>query len=141
MGDRCYLSLTMRQSDLKAFRKFVPWDGEEWWNEREDYEDGTADLTVEGADYAWTGELIKAAEEGHLPFYGQHGPGGCYGSEVFASDGKAYAEKEASFYGLPAVEYGMDSKPCADSLRVMRRFVSVRKRAVKAVHKKGTENG
>lgn len=139
MGDRCWLSLTMRQSDLKAFRKFVPWDEDEWWNDREDNDDGSVELTVEEANYAWTEELTKAAEEGRLPFYGQHGSGGCYGGGVFASDGEVFAEKEASHDGLPTVEHNMQGKPHAESLAALRRFMAVRKRAVKAVHKKGNQ--
>lgn len=137
MGDRCWLSLTMRQSDREALMPFLPWTiGDE---ECEDNPDGTLDLTVDEANYAWTEELTKAAEEGHVPFYGCHGNGGCYGNGVFASDGKDFIEKGASDEGLPTVEFDLNGRPDTDSMDAMRRYILLRNKAVEIVHKKGTE--
>ena len=143
MADRCYLSLTMRQSDIEALREFTPWPDDTcaWWDEREDSEDGSAEITVEEANYAWTEELTNAAEKGRIAFYGQHGPGGDYGGGMFASNGRRYIEVETSYNGGPVVEYGAGGKPTRSGLAALQTYLKVQRQASRRVHGKGNKNG
>lgn len=143
MGDRCDLTLTMRQSDLEAFRKFVPWgkSGGDWWYDREDDPDGSTTVTVEGANYAWCGELKDAAES-PLVFYGHHGSGGDYGPGMFAAFGGKYFETECNQNGDPVVAYDASTgKADKWSLRNMREFMRARTAAVAHIHREETSDG
>ena len=138
MGDRCYLSLTMRQSDVAAMGDVVCPGEPEWWSEREDNEDGSTELSVGEANYAWTDELVDAAKT--LCFYGQHGPGFCYGGGAFAACGGEFFDKETSHDGLPTVEFNIKTgRPDKGGLKALQEFILLRQKAVNAVHGKGTE--
>lgn len=120
MGDRCYLAITLRNSDLNAFGKAAGFvDGEEWWDDVDDGDPGAAfadgrlngspvTLIVEEANYAWLNELQDAAAAG-IPFYGYHGSGSEYTHGVFASDGENYDDMNTTDTGLPYIEYDLET--------------------------------
>lgn len=87
MGDRCYLELTIRQSDLSRFAPYIDVEPDEkWWDRLDEEEDlpGIVTGSVYEANYAWYDERMNAAKAG-IPFYGYHAEGGEYGSYAFAS--------------------------------------------------------
>jgi hypothetical protein len=87
MGDRCYLELTLRRSDLARFAPHIDAAPEEKWWDRLDEDEANPELvtaSVYEANYSWYDERMNAAKA-DIPFYGYHAEGGEYGSYAFAS--------------------------------------------------------
>ena len=85
MGDRCYLQITVRKEDEKAFLSVV---GRNAADEREE-NDLNVTLTFEQANYGFGNDLDEFASLG-FEFYGWHGQGSSYDSaEFFSHDNKA----------------------------------------------------
>lgn len=132
MGDRCYISVTVKTEDLERFGKATGWGG--CWEEqdREEGEEFT-NVTLDDVNYGGDDELSQAAAEG-IPFLGHHGPGDCYGGCLFACDGKGeYWQTDCDSDGYPTVRYDVDSgKAEAHDVRHVKRFCK-KHREVKAV--------
>ena len=65
MGDRCYLEITLRRSDLDRFGKHLDAaPGEEWWDhlDEEATQPGIVTASVYEANYAWYDERMNAAK-------------------------------------------------------------------------------
>ena len=113
MGDRCYLEITLRRSDLDRFGKHLDAaPGAEWYDHLSEEEDcpGVVTASVHEANYAWFDERAEAARAG-IPFYGRHDSGGEYGPYCFASwcGKKVRPERIAARPGwdaIPAVRNG-----------------------------------
>lgn len=136
MGDRCYLSLRMRQSDLGVMSECVNYCSGDWWDERVDGDDGSVELDVYEANYAMCEELEKATARG-VAFYGWHAPGDGYSGGVFASNGKGRYRATEALDAEPVVKFDMDTgRPDEDGLKALQGFLLLRHEAVKIVHGK-----
>ena len=93
MGDRCYLEITLRRSDLDRFGKHLDAaPGEAWWDhlDEEANQPGIVTASVYEANYSWYDERCAAAKKG-IDFHGWHAEGGEYGVCVF-DDGRQCEE-------------------------------------------------
>jgi hypothetical protein len=77
MGDRTILNVFCQEKDKKVFDKVLRSQNTDV------YAEGIVCLAVDDADDGGVPELKKLAGKG-LSFYGSHGNGGDYGSELFA---------------------------------------------------------
>ena len=94
MGDRCTVCLTMRRKDVKRFNKHSEAGAGDKLGDFEvdDYPHLQEIVSAQFDDinYAMTDGLLSAAKK-KIPFFGDHGDGGEYPSEVFVSvDGDIY---------------------------------------------------
>lgn len=89
MGDRCYLSITLRRCDVDAFNKATEEDllecGAVEGAETTD-DSGTVTVEMDEANYGWYNQREAAAKAG-IKFFGHQGEGGDYGACDFVSDG------------------------------------------------------
>ena len=130
MGDRCYLEITLRRSDLDRFGKHLDAaPGEEWWDhlDEEANQPGIVTASVYEANYAWYDQRMNAAKA-DIPFYGYHAEGGEYGSYAFASwAGKLY-EAPLSHEGDLMLAVDENLKPIsAKARRHLRQYVDALK--------------
>lgn len=98
MGDRCWLSMTFKTSDLPVFEEVL---GKGFWNERDENGDGVTVHVCE-ANYGWYEERLKLAKRG-ITFWGSHGEGDEYGAATFVAHAGEYEEVEAIHDGSPVV--------------------------------------
>jgi len=91
MGDRCYIEITVHESDAERFEEFIS-DANYFGkpDEQQESDEGIVFSWYEvnyaggiGCDNDGFGELPK-----DIPLYGNHTAGGCYPEGVFVSDGK-----------------------------------------------------
>ena len=96
MGDRCYLSVTVRKDELTKFQELLPHTPSE-----EEEEELTVTLTYEDANYGYGDELTQAAAAG-CEFYGYHGSGSSYDAAEFHSHmkGACYVYRGQDEYGI-----------------------------------------
>jgi len=99
MGDRCYLNMTFRRTDEERVRQAL--DTTCGWTDRTVTGDLIEIVEFE-ANYAWFDERERMARAG-IAFFGQHGPGGEYGSYQFVSDGREMRELQTDGSGLHLV--------------------------------------
>jgi len=113
MGDRTWVNLKCRKSDLHEVKAIIDgpppaWlkggdDGTDPFDEITTEEDGWIDGQIYEGNYGLFTELEKLHEAG-IPFAGSSGAGGDYGPATFACDGKTYHHLGASWNGYPYVE-------------------------------------
>ena len=119
MGDRCYMEITCRRQDQERFRAL----GFEVQSE----EANTRCLTMVDAEanYAHSGDLPT-----DIPYHGFNGPAFEYGSGACACDGQRYSELETGHAGGYVVAWDeKQNRPEPNSLRGIRRFISIHQRA------------
>ena len=136
MGDRCYLEITLRRSDLDRFGKHLDAaPGAEWWDHlfEEEGSPGVVTVSVHEANYAWFDERAEAARAG-IPFYGRHESGGEYGPYCFASWKGKMREAPLDHDGNLSIAVDEDLKPIGDT-NFLRRYVRTLKK-VKAAFAK-----
>jgi hypothetical protein len=113
MGDRCWLQVSCRKSDLKKITEQfggvsygLPEDPEDHpFSEIIDDEKTWMTGQIDEINYGGLTDLEELAEAG-IPFTGSSGTGGGYGPAVMACDGKTFFHMGASWDGYPFVEIG-----------------------------------
>lgn len=130
MGDRCYLNITMSDSDIRRFGPFVGWgEGECWWDDDiAAPAEGVSTVGVMEANWGWLEPLKDAARAG-LVFIGGHDAGCNYGAFAFVGVDGEYHEVPVAYNGDFAV--GLDDRLRLDRERVgsIYRFLRTRARA------------
>ena len=136
MGDRCYLEINLRRSDLDRFGKHLDAaPGEEWWDHLDEDQDqpGVVTASVYEANYAWYDERAAAAKDG-IDFHGWHAEGGEYGPYEFVSFRKKHLEAERNHDGDLVIAVDENLKPIT-GMAHLRRYVRTLKK-VKAAFAK-----
>ena len=129
MGDRCYLEITLRRSDLDRFGKHLDAaPGEEWWDhlDEEATQPGIVTASVYEANYAWYDERCAAAKEG-IDFRGWHAEGGEYGPYEFAAFRGKHLEAERNHDGELVIAVDENLKPIT-GMAHLRRYVRTLKK-------------
>ena len=130
MGDRCYLEITLRRSDLPRFAPHIDAaPEEEWWDHLDEEQDRPEIVTasVYEANYAWYDERMNAAKA-NIPFHGYHAEGGEYGSYAFASWAGKLHEAPLSHEGDLVLAVDENLKPItAKARRHLRQYVAALK--------------
>ena len=129
MGDRCYLEITLRRSDLDRFGKHLDAaPGEEWWDhlDEEANMQGIVTASVYEANYAWLDERLAAAKEG-IDFHGWHAEGGEYGQYEFVSFKGKHLEAERNHDGDLMLSIGEDLKPLHGMASIRKYVATLRK--------------
>ncbi len=130
MGDRCYLEITLRRSDLDRFGKHLDAaPGEEWWDhlDEEATQPGIVTASVYEANYAWLDERLAAAQDG-IDFHGCHAEGGECGPYEFVSFRRKHLEAERNHDGELVVAVDENLKPLA-GMAHLRKYVRTLKKA------------
>ena len=136
MGDRCYLEITLRRSDLDRFGKHLDSaPGEEWWDHLDEEASQPVIVTasVYEANYAWYDERAAAAREG-IDFHGWHAEGGEYGPYEFVSFRGKHLEAERNHDGELVIAVDENLKPIT-GMAHLRKYVRTLKK-VKAAFAK-----
>ena len=129
MGDRCYLEITLRRSDLDRFGKHLDSaPGEEWWDhlDEEANQPGIVTASVYEANYAWYDERCAAAKEG-IDFQGWHAEGGEYGSYEFVAFRGKHLEAERNHDGELVIAVDENLKPLT-GMAHLRKYVRTLKK-------------
>ena len=129
MGDRCYLEITLRRSDLDRFGKHLDAaPGEEWWDHLDDESDqpGIVTASVYEANYSWYDERCAAAKKG-IDFHGWHAEGGEYGPFEFVSFRGKHLEAERNHDGELVIAVDENLKPLTGMAR-LRKYVRTLKK-------------
>lgn len=126
MGDRCYMRLTCRREDQELFKKI---------GFHLDFDQAPDDPVIEMVDteanYAHYDQMPT-----NVPYFGHHDAGGEYADGVFACDGRRYANIEAGHCGGFVVGWiTKRNKPNPQSLRAVRKYLSVSNRVQAAFRK------
>jgi len=140
MGDRCYLEITLRRSDLDRFGKHLDAaPGAEWYDHLSEEEDcpGVVTASVHEANYAWFDERAEAARAG-IPFYGRHDSGDEYGPYCFASWNRKMREAPLDHDGNLSIAVDEDLKPIGDP-SFLRRYIRTLKKVKAAFAKAEVE--
>ena len=114
------MEITCRRQDQERFRAlgFVA-------QANENTEDAMITMVDAEANYAHSGELPT-----DIPYHGFNGPGDNYGDGAVACDGRRLAEVETGHDGGFVVAWNeAKGRPSAESLKRIRRYIAVRKRA------------
>ena len=136
MGDRCYLEITLRRSDLDRFGKHLDAaPGEEWWDhlDEEANQPGIVTASVYEANYAWYDQRCAAAKEG-IDFHGWHAEGAEYGPFEFVSFRGKHLEAERNHDGELVIAVDENLKPIT-GMTHLRKYVRTLKK-VKAAFAK-----
>ena len=136
MGDRCYLEITLRRSDLDRFGKHLDAaPGEEWWDhlDEEANQPGVVTASVYEANYSWYDERCAAAKKG-IDFHGWHAEGGEYGPFEFVSFRGKHLEAERNHDGELVIAVDENLKPIT-GMAHLRKYVRILKK-VKAAFAK-----
>ena len=129
MGDRCYLEITLRRSDLDRFGKHLDAaPGEEWWDhlDEEATQPGIVTASVYEANYAWYDERCAAAKDG-IDFHGWHAEGGEYGPYEFAAFRGKHLEAERNHDGELVIAVDENLRPLA-GMAHLRKYVRILKK-------------
>ena len=129
MGDRCYLEITLRRSDLDRFGKHLNASpGEEWWDHLDDELDqpGIVTASVYEANYAWYDERCAAAKE-EIDFHGWHAEGGEYGPYEFVAFKGKHLEAERNHDGELVIAVDENLRPLA-GMAHLRKYVRILKK-------------
>ena len=113
MGDRCYLEINLRRSDLDRFGKHLDAaPGEAWWDhlDEDQNQPGIVTASVYEANNAWYDERCAAAKDG-IDFHGWHAEGGEYGPCGFASFRKKHLEVAHNHDGELVIAVDENLKP------------------------------
>ena len=136
MGDRCYLEITLRRSDLDRFGKHLDAaPGEEWWDHLDEEASQPVIVTasVYEANYAWYDERCAAAKDG-IDFHGWHAEGGEYGPYEFVAFKGKHLEAERNHDGELVIAVDENLKPIT-GMAHLRKYVRTLKK-VKAAFAK-----
>jgi len=132
MGDRCWVDLKCRKSDLTKISQHIWGEDDPFEDIYDETEQWIQGLILEVNYGAWT-ELSELASEG-VPFIVQTGPGGDYGPGSQVSDGVTCAEVEASHNGYPVLEMGAEGVPKFDKeAGRIRNYYEILERAEKII--------
>ena len=116
MGDCCYMQITCRRQDQKRFEELgfhLEFD--------ESPNSHLVELIDEEANYAHYNSLPT-----DIPYHGDHGAGGEYGSYDLACDGQTYAEVETGHAGEFVIDWDETTRqPTPKSLQRIRQFFVV----------------
>ena len=137
MGDRCYLEITLRRSDLDRFGKHLDAaPGAEWWDhlDEEENQPGIVTASVHEANYGWLDERTEAAKAG-IPFHGRHDSGDEYGPYCFASWCGKMREAPLDHDGNLSIAVDENLQPIGDP-NFLRRYIRTLKK-VKATFAQG----
>lgn len=119
MGDRCFMRLTCRREDRVRFEDLgfhLDFD--------QSPDSAIIEMVDEEANYAHYDEMPT-----NVPYRGYYGAGSNYGPGNFVCDGRRYAEIETGYEGDFVVQWDeKKQKPTTQSLRVIRRYLEVRKK-------------
>ena len=129
MGDRCYLEITLRRSDLDRFGKHLDSaPGEEWWDHLDEEASQPVIVTasVYEANYAWYDERAAAAREG-IDFHGWHAEGGEYGPYEFVAFKGKHLEAERNHDGELVIAVYENLRPLA-GMAHLRKYVRILKK-------------
>ena len=129
MGDRCYLEITLRRSDLDRFGKHLDAaPGEEWWDHLDEEASQPVIVTasVYEANYAWLDERLAAAQDG-IDFHGWHAEGGEYGPYEFAAFRGKHLEAERNHDGELVIAVDENLRPLA-GMAHLRKYVRILKK-------------
>ena len=127
MSDRCYAEVVCRKEDAGQF-KDMGFKVSDKGRIRE-----TVILVDYEADYGHSDELPR-----DIPYYGWHGAGANYGPQVFACDGKEYAEAETMNDGDLAVCVSEKGRLDKQMLKWAREYQELLRRVKEALKKKGS---
>jgi hypothetical protein len=158
VGDRCYLSMTVRASDRdKIIEAGIDWPPDYDLLDEEDEDDGdpssgkqlaaspveeasqvsqdyVLSLTIEEANYGLDDERRELAAMG-VPFFGEHSDGGSYGGMHFAAYGGEIIEAPAGHDGELFVVCDWETgEPNAEALAETKKFLALQ-RHVEALFK------
>ena len=142
MGDRCYLEITLRRSDLDRFGKHLDAaPGEEWWDhlDEEANQPGVVTASVYEANYSWYDERCAAAKKG-IDFHGWHAEGGEYGPFEFVSFRGKHLEAERNHDGELVIAVDENLKPLA-GMAHLRRYARTLKKVRAAFAKEAQVAG
>lgn len=142
MGDRCYVQMTMRKTDVPLFAQFVGAEPDEQWFDYEDELDNPelTDVSLHEANYALLDARQAAAEAG-IPFFGTHDAGSEYGPGGFVSLHGQMFDVSLSHDGYLILALDDDLKPVdADDLTHLRAYTTKLK-AVKRLFRMEVEDG
>lgn len=119
MSDYCHMHIVCRRKDQDLF---------EGIGFRLDFErtpnSPVIEMVDEQANHAHCDEMPT-----NVPYHGHNGNGDNYSDGLFACDGKRYAEVEAGYAGGFVVAWDtIKNQPNPRSLRIIRRYLSVRDR-------------
>ena len=142
MGDRCYLEITLRRSDLDRFGKHLDAaPGEAWWDhlDEEANQPGVVTASVYEANYSWYDERCAAAKKG-IDFHGWHAEGGEYGPFEFVSFRGKHLEAERNHDGELVIAVDENLKPLA-GMAHLRRYARTLKKVRAAFAKEAQVAG
>ena len=142
MGDRCYLEITLRRSDLDRFGKHLDAaPGEEWWDhlDEEANQPGIVTASVYEANYAWYDQRCAAAKDG-IDFHGWHAEGGEYGPYEFVAFKGKHLEAERNHDGELVIAVDENLKPLA-GMAHLRRYARTLKKVRAAFAKEAQVAG
>lgn len=101
MGDRCYVSLTLRKVDAPRFEGLV--DEEEW---QDDDHPHLVQLGASECNYGYCCLTDDPDMPTDVPYYGHSGAGDSYGAGEFACDGQGtYMHVGSDEYGCYPVRF------------------------------------
>ena len=125
MGDSCYMSVTCRRQDKERFEKlgFKTEYGEE-------KNTAVIEMIDEEANYAHHDEMPA-----DIPYTALHNAGCNYGAGSIACDGKHYVEIAATSDGFVVDWDYRKMKPRHQSLKNIRQFIRIERRAGKILKK------
>ena len=129
MGDRCSMTISVREADSVRFIQAV----KDAIYEPDNVTEGDAvmpwaDLNWDDVNYAAgiaPGDLgrLKGAES--IPFYGSHDAGGCYQSGVFANDGEGRFALCYEIGGSPAARLSESGDIDPDDAQAAKEYFSI----------------
>ena len=118
MGDRCYVSVTLRKRDLDRFGAATGWF--DYWSLEGDDGD-VVSVDMDEVNYGGDDDLDTAASLG-IRFYGHHGAGCAYGPEWFLGDGTRRIAIPTDADGYAMVRYDPETGKPDDELGDKRRI-------------------
>ena len=143
MGDRCWLSITVRKRDFVNLCEEVGEDPLFLLTKEQaaDESDKPLYFDFDEANYGWYTELHAAADRG-CAFYGGHGAGGEYGDAAFCASNKNIIWIETDQDGTPTVPMSRDgvSEEAVSAVRDYYALFDTTKRLVASNQLSGRED-
>ena len=140
MGDRCFMQIALRRSDLPRFAAHVGTaPAEEWWDQLSEDSEEIVTAEVYESNYAWFDQRQAAAEAG-IPFHGIHGEGGNYGPYAFASWNGEHHEAALSHDGELIMTVNEDLEPL-DDVQALRDYIAILRRVRSAFDSPHNQQG
>jgi len=139
MGDRCSLSITLRQDDLPKLLRLLDFSDQEIQRgvggevETQDSDDGSTTVRVHEANYGLYSERQELAAMG-VAYYGSHGAGGDYGSAAFTAANGQWADVPMSECGQIMVPVNDRGRPDARTIKEARLYQRLLREARARIH-------